>query len=96
MYVGLIVLTSHCVKSDEKVIEEVIDMVRQQIGPVAFFKNAVIVSKLPKTRSGNLSVTSWYFVLMERFSVSSNLILMTLSIQIYIFRFRKLAKSCMN
>ena len=29
-------------------------MVRSQIGPVASFKNAVVVDRLPKTRSGKI------------------------------------------
>jgi propionyl-CoA synthetase len=51
---GLIVLAKSCSKSDDQVIKEVIEMVRERIGPVAFFKKAVVVSKLPKTRSGKV------------------------------------------
>jgi propionyl-CoA synthetase len=29
-------------------------MVRSQIGPVASFKNAIVVDRLPKTRSGKI------------------------------------------
>ena len=29
-------------------------MVREQIGPVAAFKNALVVDRLPKTRSGKI------------------------------------------
>ena len=29
-------------------------MVREKVGPVAVFKNAVVVSRLPKTRSGKI------------------------------------------
>ena len=29
-------------------------MVRERIGPVAVFKNAVVVDRLPKTRSGKI------------------------------------------
>jgi propionyl-CoA synthetase len=29
-------------------------MVRERIGPVAFFKQAIVVKRLPKTRSGKI------------------------------------------
>lgn len=29
-------------------------MVRERMGPVAYFKNAVVVQRLPKTRSGKV------------------------------------------
>ncbi|NBQ84158.1 MAG: hypothetical protein EBU10_08045, partial [Alphaproteobacteria bacterium] len=35
-------------------IAEVVKMVRDQIGPVAAFKEAVIIQRLPKTRSGKI------------------------------------------
>jgi propionyl-CoA synthetase len=38
--------------SAETVIEDVIRMVRDRVGPVAAFKRAVVVTALPKTRSG--------------------------------------------
>ena len=33
---------------------ELIQMMRDQIGPVAAFKKAVVVARLPKTRSGKI------------------------------------------
>ena len=33
---------------------ECVEMVRKQIGPVAAFKNALVVDRLPKTRSGKI------------------------------------------
>ena len=39
-------------KSAEAVVEDVIRMVRERVGPVAAFKRAVVVPGLPKTRSG--------------------------------------------
>ena len=36
-------------------IQGVVDIVRTNIGPVASFKLAVIVPKLPKTRSGKIA-----------------------------------------
>ena len=35
-------------------LKEIIDLVRTQIGPVAAFKVAIIVKRLPKTRSGKI------------------------------------------
>ncbi|MDO5616693.1 MAG: AMP-binding protein, partial [Cruoricaptor ignavus] len=41
--------------ADEKQLEkEIIELVREQIGPVACLKNAMIVNRLPKTRSGKI------------------------------------------
>ena len=37
-----------------EVVKEVVGMVRSQIGPVAAFKLAVVVDRLPKTRSGKI------------------------------------------
>ena len=43
-------------KTDEKaLIKSVVDIVRHSIGPVASFKQAVIIDKLPKTRSGKIA-----------------------------------------
>ena len=41
--------------SDEEILEDVIKHVRHGIGPVASFKVAVLVPKLPKTRSGKIA-----------------------------------------
>ena len=38
-----------------EIIKEVIQEVREHVGPVAAFKSAVIVHKLPKTRSGKIA-----------------------------------------
>ena len=51
---GFIVLKAG-VKHDRKVIlQELVQMVRAKIGPIASFKVAVIVRRLPKTRSGKI------------------------------------------
>jgi propionyl-CoA synthetase len=52
--IGFVVLKSGVSKSAEEIITEVIRMVRTDIGPVASFKKAVVVSRLPKTRSGKI------------------------------------------
>jgi propionyl-CoA synthetase len=51
---GLIVLKSGVSKKPEEITKECIQMVREKIGPVAAFKNIVIVRRLPKTRSGKI------------------------------------------
>jgi propionyl-CoA synthetase len=52
--VGLIVLKSGVARPHEEIINEVIRMVRNDIGAVASFKKAVVVKRLPKTRSGKI------------------------------------------
>ncbi len=52
--VGLLVLNSGTERSNDEIIKEVIQMVREQIGPVAAFKKATVVKRLPKTRSGKI------------------------------------------
>jgi len=38
----------------EDIAAELVALVRQQIGPVAVFKTAAVVKRLPKTRSGKI------------------------------------------
>jgi propionyl-CoA synthetase len=52
--VGLVVLKAGVERDHSVVVEEVIARVRDQIGPVASFKTAVVVQRLPKTRSGKI------------------------------------------
>jgi propionyl-CoA synthetase len=42
------------VTNHDEVIKEVIQLVRDLIGPVAAFKTATVVKRLPKTRSGKI------------------------------------------
>jgi len=51
---GFMVLNAGCDRSHDDISAEVIRMVREQIGPVAAFKQAVVVKRLPKTRSGKI------------------------------------------
>ena len=51
---GLLVLKDGVNTEHKQIIEDVIRMVRAEIGPVAAFKVAVIVKRLPKTRSGKI------------------------------------------
>ncbi|MFP4030984.1 MAG: propionyl-CoA synthetase [Desulfococcaceae bacterium] len=52
--VGFLVLNSGVARDPQEIIDEVIKMVRERIGPVAAFKKATIVKRLPKTRSGKI------------------------------------------
>ncbi|MCZ6471426.1 MAG: AMP-binding protein, partial [Gammaproteobacteria bacterium] len=51
---GFVLLKDSAQASNEQIVEELIAMVRQEIGAVAAFKEAHIVSRLPKTRSGKI------------------------------------------
>lgn len=52
--IGLLVLNAGVDRPGEEIQQEVVDLVRQEIGPVAFFKRAHVVKRLPKTRSGKI------------------------------------------
>jgi propionyl-CoA synthetase len=52
--VGFVVLKAGVVKPHQEIIREVVQMVRDRIGPVAAFKKATVVKRLPKTRSGKI------------------------------------------
>ena len=52
--VGLLVLKSGVQKSQQDIVREVVARVREEIGAVAAFKQAVVVTRLPKTRSGKV------------------------------------------
>ncbi len=51
---GLVVLKAGAARSEETVADEVVALVRERIGPVASFKTALVVDRLPKTRSGKI------------------------------------------
>ncbi len=51
---GFIVLKSGTAQSPAEVEKEIVKLVRDKIGPVAAFKLAVTVQRLPKTRSGKI------------------------------------------
>jgi propionyl-CoA synthetase len=52
--VGFLVLKRGVNRNHEEIAAEVVQMVRQRIGPVAAFKTALVVPALPKTRSGKV------------------------------------------
>ena len=51
---GLVCLNKGCNKSEETIAEEIITLVRNEIGPVASFRLVAVVQALPKTRSGKI------------------------------------------
>ena len=51
---GMLVLKAGVTKDNDSVIKEVVQLVREKIGPVAAFKTAIVVARLPKTRSGKI------------------------------------------
>ena len=51
---GLLVLNAGVDRDHAEVVKEVIQRVRDLIGPVAAFKTATVVKRLPKTRSGKI------------------------------------------
>jgi propionyl-CoA synthetase len=51
---GFIVLKAGVNRAHGEIVKEVVEMVRERIGPVAAFKTAVVVKRLPKTRSGKI------------------------------------------
>lgn len=52
--VGLVVLKAGVVKPEDEIVSELVALMREKIGPVASFKKAVVVNRLPKTRSGKI------------------------------------------
>jgi propionyl-CoA synthetase len=52
--VGLLTLESGAGRDAADVVSEVVARVRETIGPVAVFKRAAVVPRLPKTRSGKI------------------------------------------
>jgi propionyl-CoA synthetase len=52
--IGFIVLKAGVTRAHAEIITDVVRMVRERIGPVASFKTATIVKRLPKTRSGKI------------------------------------------
>ncbi len=54
MPLGLIVLKAGVDRPEADLVKELVQRVREQIGPVAAFKMAKVVKRLPKTRSGKI------------------------------------------
>jgi propionyl-CoA synthetase len=52
--IGFLVLKAGVSRGHTDICKEVVQMVRERIGPVAAFKTATVVKRLPKTRSGKI------------------------------------------
>ncbi len=52
--VGFLCLNTGSQRSEAEVVSECVKLIRDQIGPVAAFKQSVVVDRLPKTRSGKI------------------------------------------
>jgi propionyl-CoA synthetase len=52
--VGFVVLKAGVNKPHDVVEKEIVALVREKIGPVAAFKTAMVIARLPKTRSGKI------------------------------------------
>ncbi|MFT7026752.1 MAG: propionyl-CoA synthetase [Paracoccaceae bacterium] len=51
---GFLVISSGVNRASADIVKDCVKLVRDQIGPVAAFKLAVVVDRLPKTRSGKI------------------------------------------
>jgi propionyl-CoA synthetase len=51
---GLVVLKAGADRDADEVVRELVALVRERIGPVAAFREARVVDRLPKTRSGKI------------------------------------------
>jgi propionyl-CoA synthetase len=52
--VGFVVTKAGVTRGDADICRELVELVRERIGPVASFKTATVVKRLPKTRSGKI------------------------------------------
>ena len=52
--IGLVVLKAGVNRPEPEIARELVSLVRDRIGPVASFKDARVVTRLPKTRSGKI------------------------------------------
>jgi propionyl-CoA synthetase len=52
--IGLVVLKAGVERAEAEIAAELVALVRERIGPVAAFKEARVVPRLPKTRSGKI------------------------------------------
>ena len=51
---GFLVLSAGVNRVHDEIVGEVVKLVRERIGPVAAFKTATVIDRLPKTRSGKI------------------------------------------
>jgi len=55
---GLLVLKQGVSRPESEIVKEAVEIVRDRVGPVAAFKTAKVVARLPKTRSGKILRTT--------------------------------------
>jgi len=51
---GFVVLKAGVRRDNEEISRELVQSVREDVGPIACFKRAIVVNQLPKTRSGKI------------------------------------------
>lgn len=51
---GFVVLNAGVLRDNSEITKELVALVREKIGPVAAFRQAMVVKRLPKTRSGKI------------------------------------------
>ena len=51
---GFLVLKAGVARDHQEIVKEVVQLVRENVGPVASFKTAAVAKSLPKTRSGKI------------------------------------------
>ena len=51
---GFVVLKASVKKDQQEIVKDLVQMIREQIGALASFKHALVVKRLPKTRSGKI------------------------------------------
>jgi propionyl-CoA synthetase len=52
--VGFVVTKAGVTRAEAEIVRELVEKIRDRIGPVAAFKTAAVVKRLPKTRSGKI------------------------------------------
>lgn len=52
--IALVLLKDGTTIAEQQLEEELVDLIKTNVGPVACFKNAAVVKRLPKTRSGKI------------------------------------------
>lgn len=52
--VGFLCVNAGCERPEAEIVAECVQLIRDTIGPVAAFKQSVVVDRLPKTRSGKI------------------------------------------
>ena len=52
--IALLTLKAGVTNKHEDISKECVQMIREKVGPVAAFKTAIVIKRLPKTRSGKI------------------------------------------